>query len=397
MTVKVPALTRVSSEKDLINTVNRMIEAMIPLVGQHSDKGNEAVRWADLVDGNIAVKQDGGDFAVELPSGESFPAATAIVNFRCFASFNYVTSTWDPLNTKAVAYVEIWRAPKTVKNAQNVEVNSTLADAVFRGVSTSTMYSDTVLPGDKYRYWARGINRKGSPGPWTNTDGIAVDVPEDPAYILDKISGSIRESDLYAELGAKIDGSAQGVQSLVTLTSKSWSLRVDTGDAVSGFGLMTENGTSRFLVRADQFAIAPPQAYDSGGKPIVNTGAFPFVVDMSTPSNPRTLIKNAYIDTAYITALVTGSLIADKIVGQTISGTHLRGGDIYIGSNFGVDGSGNMTASNANVSGNITASTLTATGSVSVGAVSGAGVYMTKDRVDVRDAGGVVRCRLGLL
>lgn len=394
-TVKAPALTSVSGQADLRAAVNRLIEAVSPLVGQHSDKGNEAVRWADLIDGGIATKTIDGN-TVQIPSQDSIPALppTALKNFVASPSFSYVTLSWDATNVKAVAFVEIWRAPRLKEDGSD----SVIGDAKLRGVSSSVMYSDTVLPADEFRYWARTVNRKGLYGPWTSVAGTVVIVPQDPGYILDKISGSIMESDLYVDLAEKIESSGTGVKSLQSLTNNSYTVKIDSGNAVAGFGIMTDDtGLSQFIIRVDRFALAAPQTYDQNGQPVVNDASLPFVADMTDPSNPKILMKNAYIDKAFITSLVTGQVIADAVVGQTIQGTHIRGGDIAIGNNFQVDGLGNMTASNAVVSGNITATTLTATGSVSVGAVTGAGVYMTKDRIDVRDAAGVVRCRIGAL
>jgi hypothetical protein len=183
------------------------------------------------------------------------------------------------------------------------------------------------------------------------------------------------------------------------LINAAWTVRIDSGKAVSGFGLMVDgaSGRSDFIIRADRFAIAAPQAYDQAGKPIVNNNAFPFIVDVTNPAVPKTLIKNAYIDQAFIQTLVTGSLVADRITGQTLTGTHIRGGDIAIGSRFNVDGAGNAVMSNAWVDGVVNATSLNATASVAIGASTGAGVYITRDRIDVRDVSGVIRVRIGML
>lgn len=400
--VRYTSLTPITSDSQLRRAVNDIIANLAPLTGQHRDKGNQALTWLDFEAAGYELRRgDEGDIMLPPPVTPEQPDMTtppALTNFTALASFNYVTFSWSQPTYKNHSHVEIWRAEGFKTSGSGPNVPTVLGDAVFRLMSPSITASDVVLPSDVWRYWARNVSNTGVVGPWTSVDGLLVSVPDSPGYIIDKISGEIRESDLYVDLGAKIDGSDKGVKSLQQLTDSSYTVKIDSGNAVSGFGIMTDAaGRSDFIIRSDRFAIAPPQQYDSNGKPIVVEGSFPFVVDMSVPSMPKTLIRNAYIDQAFITSLVTGQLVADKITGQTITGTHIRGGDIAIGSRFSVDGAGNAVMSNANVAGVVNATSLTATSSVSIGAVSGAGTYMTRDRIDVRDDAGVVRVRIGRL
>lgn len=387
--VKFSALSLVTDQKQLVQAVNSIITNMIPLVGQHGNKKEKVVQWADLLQyGLVNVNGFNSDGSLNIvpPSPEKPDMAKppAIEDFEAVASFNFITFSWAQPRYKNHSHVQLWRAPATKKNASNVEVPTVLSDAVFRLMTPSSVCSDSVLPGDKWRYWARNVSQTGVNGEWTSIDGLAVEVPEDPSYLIDKISGEIRQGDLYPALGQKIDVGYNGYyENAATITSQgqtiashtstlssqgtaiaqnttiinnqqglinaAWTVRIDSGKAVSGFGLMVDGVTGRsdFIIRADRFAIAAPQAYDQAGKPVVSTAAFPFIVDVSNPANPKVLIKNAYIDQAFIQTLVTGQLVADKITGQTITGTHIRGGDMYVGSNFSVDGAGNMVALNA--------------------------------------------------
>ena len=355
--VKFAALSPITSDKQVIERLNTIVSTLIPLVGQHSNKYERVVQWSDLMSmglANVRGLTEDGYPDYEIPTDELPDMTTPpeILNFEGAAGFNFVTLSWDQPRYRNHSYVEVWRAAgfkKVSTDPEVPEVPTVLTDAVFRLMTPSIVCSDSVLPGDKWRYWARNVSQTGVVGPWTSIDGLLMESPEDPAYLIDKISGEIREGDLFPALGEKIDTSALGVASLQELTESSYTVRIDSGNAVSGFGLMTDGTTGRsdFLIRADRFAIAAPQAYDQAGKPIVDTAAFPFIVDVTNPASPKVLIKNAYIDQAFITNLVTGSLIADKIVGQTITGTNIRGGTMAVGSNFSVDGAGNMTALNA--------------------------------------------------
>lgn len=393
--VKFSALAPVTSQAQLLTAVNNLITNLSPLLGQHKNKEEKVVQWADLMQyGLVNVKgfNPDGSFDVTPPVVEKPDMSTPpdLVDFKAVASFNFITFSWKQPVYKNHSHVELWRAPATKKNAQGQTVPTVLGDAVFRLMTPSAVCSDTVLPGDTWRYWARNVSQTGVAGQWTSVDGLAVSVPEDPAYLIDKISGEIRESDLYPELGNKIDVAYDGFYSnSATITSQgqtiashtqtlashgtaisqnttinnnqqglinaAWTVRIDTGNAVSGFGLMVDGATGRsdFIIRADRFAVAAPQAYDQAGRPIVSTAAFPFIVDVTNPNAPRVLIKNAVIDQAFITSLVTSTLVADRITGQTITGTHIRGGDMAIGSNFSVDGAGNMIALNAFLQGTV--------------------------------------------
>lgn len=396
--VKFGALSPVTSETQLLSTVNALVTAMIPLVGQHSNKNERVVQWADLLSLGLAnvkgLSEEGlPDYGLPPPTPPDLTPPPGIVGFKVEASFNFVTLSWEPSQHKNHAYVEVWRAAGFKKNLSGVEVPTVLSDAVFRLMTASAVCSDSVLPGDKWRYWARSVSKSGVFGPWTSVDGHLAEVPEDPAYLIDKISGEIRQGDLYPALGNKIEASFLGYQenSLLisahgqtlaqhtntlsshgaaiqqqstilsdhtTLISAAWTVRIDSGNAVSGFGLMVNGATgqSDFVIRADRFAIAAPQAYDQSGKPVVSTAAFPFIVDVTNPSAPKVLIKNAYIDQAFIQTLVTGSLVADRITGQTLTGTHIRGGDMAVGNNFSVDSAGSATMLNAFIRGTVQSS-----------------------------------------
>lgn len=480
--VKFSALTPVTNQAQVVPAINALVANLTPLVGQHKNKNERAVQWSDLLSLGLAnvkgLTEDGyPDYGLPPPEKPDMSTPPAIVNFKVEASFNFVTMSWDQPRYRNHAFVEVWRAVGFKKLLDDSLVPTVLSDAVFRLMTASIVCSDIVLPGDKWRYWARNVSKTGVVGPWTSIDGHLAEVPEDPAYLIDKISGEIREGDLYPALGAKIDASYNGVnehadslaqygqvlaqhtstisaqgatimqqgsiitsqgdlltqhtttlsqhgnsivshgqiltthdatlvshgQSLATqnaqiidlksvteaqggvlaqhtqtlaahgtaiqqqatinteqgaLINAAWTVRIDSGNAVSGFGLMVDGATGRsdFIIRADRFAIAAPQAYDQNGKPVVNTAAFPFIVDVTNPASPKVLIKNAYIDQAFIQTLVTGSLVADRITGQTLTGTHIRGGDMAIGSNFSVDSAGSATMANAFIRGTMQSS-----------------------------------------
>ena len=353
--VQAPGLSAVVADSDVKSTVNALVEAVAPLLGQHQNRKEAAVRWADLEASGFDLTSLNGGLVIDKPFGDiqqlpAVPAKPKGVHVE--ATFKTVMVFFDPAGYTGHSLAEIWRAP-AFKGVGDT-IPTTRADAIFAGSTTTIAWSQTALPLDKWRYWVRFVDTRGTVGPFDSEEGTAIEVPASPSYLIDKISGEIRQSDLYKALGDKIQGSHDGVVSHQEILDRSYTFRIDTGKAVHGFGLaVDENDRSLFLVRADRFAIAPPQLYDVDGKPILDENSLPFIVDMTDPMHPKVLIRNAYIDRAYIEELVASKITADYINTLELNAVRIRGGTIEIGNDFSVDASGMMTALNANIRGTI--------------------------------------------
>ena len=84
-----------------------------------------------------------------------------------------------------------------------------------------------------------------------------------------------------------------------------WTLRVDVGGRVSGFGLASNQSVSDFIVRADRFSIASPST-QSGIRP-----RMPFIVT-TTPQivNGRSVPPGIYMEDAFISnGTITNAMI----------------------------------------------------------------------------------------
>ena len=61
--VKLGALAPVTNEKQLLASVNSIISTLIPLTGQHTNKNEKVVQWADLLSSGLisglTVNSDG--------------------------------------------------------------------------------------------------------------------------------------------------------------------------------------------------------------------------------------------------------------------------------------------------------------------------------------------------
>ena len=113
-----------------------------------------------------------------------------------------------------------------------------------------------------------------------------------------------------------------------------YTVKLDVGGYVSGYGLASSGTSSEFIIRADRFALAPPAG--SG----LSTNIFPFVIQATpTTINGVAIPAGVYMDAAYIINLSAmwarfGTLIADSISASQISAANLTLGDGTVGGNL---------------------------------------------------------------
>lgn len=116
-----------------------------------------------------------------------------------------------------------------------------------------------------------------------------------------------------------------------------YSVKLDVGDKVAGFGLYNDSSTgSSFAIRSDRFYISPPAV----GAGSATTDIAPFIVQTTntTASNGTPIPAGVYIDTAFIkNATIKSAQIqsvkADTIQTGILSAKISHTGDIYNGVN----------------------------------------------------------------
>lgn len=184
-----------------------------------------------------------------------------------------------------------------------------------------------------------------------------------------------------------------------------YTVKVDVNGKVAGYGLATtpKNGTpeSKFIVNADRFGVG------STGKADV----FPFVVD--TQKNRVGVNGELVVNgKAIVDRLNAGDIHGDKITANTLNANRLKAGSVTAREMA----AGSITADKLNVNnlsaisanmGNINGGSLNLgngrfvvnnNGNLSMNATSGnVGMKITNERIDVYDARGVLRVRLGKL
>lgn len=101
-----------------------------------------------------------------------------------------------------------------------------------------------------------------------------------------------------------------------------WTLRVDVGGRVSGFGLASNQNVSDFIVRADRFSIASPSTQD-GIQP-----KMPFIVTTTNQVvNGRTVPPGVWIEDAFI---ANGTITSAMIGVAEIDTLTIRGNAVTI-------------------------------------------------------------------
>lgn len=107
-----------------------------------------------------------------------------------------ITLAWNavPANYNNLSHTEVWRAP----------VND-FVQAALAGRADGREYTDPVGPGAFRYYWVRHVSRAAIPGPYNAGSGTVGASDAEVEHLLQVLTRQITESQLYDELGAKID------------------------------------------------------------------------------------------------------------------------------------------------------------------------------------------------
>lgn len=277
-----------------------------------------------------------------------------------------------PGNYNNLSHTEVWRAP----------VND-FAQAVLAGRADGREYIDAVGPGATRYYWIRYISRAAIPGPYNASSGTVGASSIEVEHLLEVLTGELREQQLYADLGARIDlidapdtlpgsvaarirtertvreeedaalsesitqvSAAAGEntaaieeEALVRATETGelyaqYTIKQDVNGYVSGYGLATTANnaapTSAFAVRADTFYIASPSGPGvAPSMPFIVRTTETVVDGVTVPIG--TYIADAFIQNASITNAKIGGDIWSSNYSPGQAGWYLnRAGDMEI-------------------------------------------------------------------
>lgn len=119
------------------------------------------------------------------------PAPTGLT---AVATLTNVFLSWNGAAYSNHAYTEVWRSETNV-----------LGNAVRVGTAIGSLYNDAVRENTTYYYWIRFVSMANVIGPYNSTNGTQVTTGQDPTRLLQLLTGQIRESQLYQDLGARIN------------------------------------------------------------------------------------------------------------------------------------------------------------------------------------------------
>ncbi|MGH8429006.1 MAG: phage tail tip fiber protein, partial [Solimonas sp.] len=89
-----------------------------------------------------------------------------------------VLLTWNAPQYRNHSYTEVWRATE-----------NTLGLAVMVGMAPGNVYSDSVGSGGAFYYWVRAVSLAGRPGPFNAVGGVLGQTGQDPAYLMELLTG----------------------------------------------------------------------------------------------------------------------------------------------------------------------------------------------------------------
>lgn len=204
---QIPAIT-----KDNVTEVLQAIKDILEVrEGARGDALDENATFRDLLalrlvesGGSISRASVGGNGSVPvLPPGSfgdgydpntDLTTPPAPTNLIARPGITTVLLFWDNATYRNHAYTEIWRSE-----------TDTLGDAVRVATTSAFSYSDAVQEGTTYYYWVRFVSVANVIGPYNATSGTIAETRYEVAKLLNVLSGQITESQLYTDLGARID------------------------------------------------------------------------------------------------------------------------------------------------------------------------------------------------
>lgn len=147
---------------------------------------------------------------------EDVPEMSAITGFTVTGAFNSIILNWDEITSEYYAYTQVWRS--TTDNIGNAELIGMAPGHSYTDIPPDTSLSVT------YYYWVCAVNRAGVAGPFNAVAGTAGSTADEPAYILELLTGEITESELYSSLNTRLNNIEAGSPSgFVLSTSWGWS------------------------------------------------------------------------------------------------------------------------------------------------------------------------------
>ena len=188
----------------MLGAVGEIVFSSEPPVALAVINGNAVLRYQDMHASIVTVTASAMIDGITYHSRQTVakqqaldltppPAPTGLVATGHAAT---ITLAWNavPANYNNLSHTEVWRAP----------VND-FAQAALAGRADGGEYTDPVGPGAFRYYWARHVSRAAIPGPYNAGSGTMGASDAEVGHLLGVLTGEITQSQLHADLGARID------------------------------------------------------------------------------------------------------------------------------------------------------------------------------------------------
>ena len=161
----------------------------------------------------LGLLDAGGNVIPSTPTGD-YGIPPAVTGLAANGAFQNIILTWDQPQYLGHAFTEIWASPiydTLLPDTDPGYVDPTTyatfdAETAVIVAITSGSVTNNEIGGSRGRYyWARNVNVEGTAGPFNSVTGVLGETAPDIDFLLDTLTDSITESQLYQDLGARID------------------------------------------------------------------------------------------------------------------------------------------------------------------------------------------------
>lgn len=270
----IPAVPSVDSA-----TLNQFLSAVKQILetrnGERGDSLDANVTWRDLVENKFADFNSTTGAVVPAGSGGRGGAGAdgfmpppdltippAPEGLEAVGALTAIILSWNPPGYNNHAYTEVWRA-----------FNPNLGEATLIGTSAGTGYVDTVGSGKTFYYWVRFVSAANVVGDYNATEGTVGSTSVEAGYMLNILSGNIRESNLYRALNERINliDDPDTVPGSVAARIKSEAEARTEGDSALAAQIVTVSATASGAAAAVQQEAITRAAGDSANALLVET------------------------------------------------------------------------------------------------------------------------------
>lgn len=141
----------------------------------------------------VAGLVDSGGNATSPGPDTSIPPQ--VTGLEATGAFRTIMLAWNDMHYAGLAYYEIWRSE-----------DSLFTNAARVATTVSTVYGDlpaNISTAKTYWYWVRIVSTGGIRGPWS--DSVSASTANDPAYLMELLTGQLTSSQLHSELDSRIN------------------------------------------------------------------------------------------------------------------------------------------------------------------------------------------------